>query len=308
MNPPDVHVAVEMLGGGLGNVLFQTFMGYGMARRYGLDTFFMTTDYEDCNGRPHVLAYTDVVEALGATLGSHLEWRTKHVGVGNGTLVHSIEEGNAMYLPPYGNACGILFKGYWQSWRYVWPHRTDLAAALKAARPSAWASANARVGALREHKKIVAVHVRRGDYVKLADYHTVVSQDYYARALAVLGASPPGTARDYAVLLFTDDPEPAADAPYDPKTVATWPLWNAWKQAGAFQVSAAKDPMDVLFEMMACDAFALANSSLSLLAWLLAAGETPPKATAPAQWFGPKGPAFDIRDIVPTSCVTVLDA
>lgn len=124
----------------------------------------------------------------------------------------------------------------------------------------------------------VSVHVRRGDYCKLADHHPPLGLDYYAWAMA---RWPSGT----PFLIFSDDPE------WCEQHMGDWPNVRVLEKR-----SAAAD-MDL---MSRCSGHIIANSSFSWWgAWLR---DAPGKrVVAPLAWFGPAKPLpeWSTEDLIP---------
>lgn len=112
-----------------------------------------------------------------------------------------------------------------------------------------------------------AVHVRRGDYVRLADHHPPATEDYYRRALEMLGET--------NVVVFSDDVE--------------WCREHlAWARPAAF-VEGNSDYED-LFLMTRCRYHVIANSSFSWWGAFLSDNREP---IYPVRWFGPSHAQLD---------------
>lgn len=122
-----------------------------------------------------------------------------------------------------------------------------------------------------------AIHVRRGDYLKLPLYHTNLDSEYFQPAIQHMKVT--GGVQNFFV--FSDDPE--------------WCQKKApFLKGSEFQIVAEPNEMKALQFMSTFPRIIISNSSYSWWgAWLGA-----PKATviAPSQWFGPKGPQ-DWQDI-----------
>lgn len=144
------------------------------------------------------------------------------------------------------------------------------------------------IGAVRGRSggaSLIAVHVRRGDYLKKGDRFRVLSADWYRRAMDMFAGS------RSVFLLFSDDPG-----------------WCVENFGGAQELESLRRPRSVLHVstpdhwhdlavMMQCDHFIVANSSFSWWgAWLAQAAEK--VVVAPKPWFGPKM-GRDESDIVP---------
>lgn len=113
--------------------------------------------------------------------------------------------------------------------------------------------------------ELVSVHLRRGDYINLQDFHPVCSADYYMRAFSYFQD------KKYIALIFSDDIE------YSREMFGNQP--NMLYSKGT-------DPYLDLCLMSMCDHNIIANSSFSWWgAWL---NKNPNKRViAPAKWFGP---------------------
>lgn len=132
---------------------------------------------------------------------------------------------------------------------------------------------------------LVAVHVRRGDYLKKGDRFRVLSAAWYRSAMDMFAESGP------VFLFFSDDPHWCVEnfgGTQDPKSVLRRP--------SVLHV-ATPDHWHDLAVMTQCDHFIVANSSFSWWgAWLAQSAEK--TVVAPKPWFGPKM-GRDERDIVP---------
>lgn len=113
-------------------------------------------------------------------------------------------------------------------------------------------------------KKInkVAVHVRRGDYLKNPNYHTVLKREYYDKAFKMFP--------DKEMLVFSDDLE--------------WCRQNFLGERFSF-MDKGNDLQQIMLMSM-CEHNIIANSSFSWWgAWLNK--DENKKVVAPKDWFGP---------------------
>ena len=124
----------------------------------------------------------------------------------------------------------------------------------------------------------ICVHVRRGDYLALSDYHTVIDEEYYVTSLSKFDTS------TKMVLVFSEDP----------KEIEHWKVW----QLSNVHFVHIPDPVETLWLMTMCTHFIIANSSLSLQAYYMRENKSA-QIEYPKNWFGPRGPAFDMNDIMP---------
>jgi len=114
-----------------------------------------------------------------------------------------------------------------------------------------------------EGKRLVSIHVRRGDYLMLANHHPPCEVDYYQKAISHFDLS------DHKFIVFSDDAE--------------WCKQIFGDQVTYIEGGAASQDMHL---MSKCDDHIIANSSFSWWgAWLN--GKKDKKVIAPSKWFGP---------------------
>jgi hypothetical protein len=173
---------------------------------------------------------------------------------------------------------GTVFEGYFQSYRYLDEHRDELLRFLRI-RSEHRAFADAMLFACRRRlrRPLVAVHVRRQDYVKpgLADvWGDLSAAGYYRRAADAIGER-------VAYLVFSDDLD--------------WCRHHLDLEPAEF---VDVDPATALAMIAGCDVDVIANSSFS---WWGAYLNPLADVYAPSRWFGPLMPAPNDRqdDILP---------
>jgi hypothetical protein len=120
--------------------------------------------------------------------------------------------------------------------------------------------------------KLTSVHVRRGDYLNLQDYHSILSKEYYLEAMKNFEGN---------FMFFSDDME--------------W-VKNNFKGDNILYSETNNELFDLTL-MSICDNNIIANSSFSWWGAYLNKNENK-KVIAPKKWFGPNGPK-DINDIYP---------
>ena len=118
--------------------------------------------------------------------------------------------------------------------------------------------------------KVVSLHVRRTDYIKLSDTHPTLTQEYWDKALEHFP--------DHEVLVISDDVE--------------WCMDNFVGGRYTFSSDMFSDigisPNQDMCLMTMCDGNIIANSSFSWWgAWLNQNEDK--KVVAPSTWFGPSG-------------------
>ena len=133
----------------------------------------------------------------------------------------------------------------------------------------------------------IALHIRRGDYVKNSDNHPVCSMDYYKAALDHFDS-------DRNVIVFSDDP--------------IWCHDEGTFADDRFIISENEDNRVDLCLMSLCNDFIIANSSYSWWgAWL--SSNQNKKVVAPQQWFGTTGYTKDhnTKDVTPDTWIRITD-
>jgi len=289
---------IVRLFGGLGNQLFQYAAGRAASipsgRELVLDPWHLAT----LNERSYALAPFRVAARLANPRDIPRCLRPED-GRRPSRLVRSLRrrlgspgitvcrESASCQSPELLPAPGTMYLvGYWQSEKYFVDQEDIIRGDLRLRKPLTERNAAAaeELGRLQS----VALHVRRGDYVRNPEanrYHGVCGIDYYERAIAFLE----DTYSDLRYFVFTDDPEwvhAEMHLPI-PFTVCDW---NGTHEAH----------LDLNL-MSACRFHVIANSTFSWWgAWL---GSRPGKdVIAPHRWFAGADPArHPTDDLIPSS-------
>jgi len=284
-------MVIVRLTGGLGNQMFQYAAGRALADRLGAELLLDTRAFG------HVLArqaYTRRAYALApfklrARLAAPADLKDWPVWVvETGLRLRLIRplfrrwhfESAITYDPRVRTLQEpVCLVGYWQSERYFVDSADRIRADFALLQPLN--EANARLLELARSAMSVGLHVRRGDFVSLADaaqLHGLCSIDYYRRAIGLIKDHCPAC----HFMVFSDDPEWArAELPLDPSTV--------------FVTGNERQPEQDLTLMSACTHHIIANSSFSWWAgWL---GYSPKqRVIAPTPWYA--SAKMDARDLV----------
>jgi len=127
-----------------------------------------------------------------------------------------------------------------------------------------------------------SIHVRRGDYVYLQQYHPLTTKEFYQRAVDLIGMR-----ENY--LVFSDDPESCHELlDFLPNKVI---------------YTTGVDWMD-LYVMSMCGNNIIANSTFSW--WSAYLNENINKTViAPLQWFGPAYADLDTKDLIPVNWIRI---
>ena len=290
-------VAVGTYGGGIGNLLFMHHAGYALAKRLGGAELWMLEEY-DARHRPNIAAYKSLFKHV--KMASHQEICDPSFERYTEPFFpfHPIKE------PTYGK---IVINGYFQSYKYFYDYRKEIRDVLWSNERDLYYEAIMKHQALHSDRVTICMHVRRGDYLTLQQYHPTASSDYYKLALEhvlnKLGIPAPGSGSGSVnvsvcglvkIVVFSDDIE----------FVKGWDdvLNVARLRNVSIYYEEEANPIKALMLMSLCDHFVIANSSMSLNAYYLRC-EAAENAIlcAPKTWFGPQGPPFAIYDIVPPS-------
>ena len=127
--------------------------------------------------------------------------------------------------------------------------------------------------------EFVSIHVRRTDYLALSDIHLNLGTTYYEETIS-------NFSKEKSIfLIFSDDVEFIQKEPLFQNLVNKHIVTN-------------QDDEYCFWLMAACDHNIIANSSYSW--WASYINSNPNKLViSPSKWFGPKGPVYKIRDIIP---------
>jgi len=228
--------------GGFGNVMFNFLIGYSLAKKYGLNLLFIK-NYHD--KREKMESY-NIFKGLNYTNS-----------IVPGVVL--IREPSFFHFNIELGEYNYLLDGYFQSYKYSDSYIPEIREFLKLP---------------KDIRNATALHVRRGDYLALQNFHPVQSDEYYKKALELT--------KPAKLLVFSDDIE----------FVSNWDLLKIY----SYQII-DKDVESSFIIMTQCENFIISNSSLSLTAFLLRANKNA-KICLPNRWFGPDGPKYSIDDLV----------
>lgn len=175
------------------------------------------------------------------------------------------------------NNVNICLNGYFQSYKYF-EHCED--AVRNAILPSSMPTLP------NNHLDWVSLHVRRGDYVHLQQYHPLVHFDWYIQT--ILFFKEKGFHR---FLIFSDDMDWAEDH------------FNEFRFNGSrFVYSKEQDPFKDMLLMAQCSHHIIANSTFSWWgAWL---NTNKNKIVVyPEHWFGPAYKDWNTKDLCPPNWI-----
>lgn len=219
------------LYGGLGNTLFQIAAGWSLARQHGYEFAAIPPVLN-----PHKTC--DYARFYGAIEFSHPPARAIKV----------IETREQHYAPPILPPGPVILKGYWQCPKYF--DRDEIKKLFG-------------VEAVETRAGTVALHVRRGDYLKYPNVHPVCGVEYYRAAVDALGVGAAAAQATYYI--FSDD--------------IAWCKKNLDFIPRKEFITA--NEMDSLLQMMECEYIIIANSTYS---WWGAYLSNAKRVIAPKNW------------------------
>lgn len=168
---------------------------------------------------------------------------------------------------PIPNEDNLTLEGYWQSEMYWHGYKEQIAEAL---------------GFIHMPAGYVAIHIRRGDYLKYPDQFPVMPLEYYQTGIdhfAELG--------ECRFKIYSDDIDWCRQQ-FKPE----W--WGAY-----VEYSTIKDPLTDMRDMYNASGFIIANSTFSLFPALLRPDNPVVVAPTDERWFGPAAKHLETHDLIP---------
>lgn len=252
------------LVGRMGNNMFQLAAAASLAHRMGLPCFacpdptFWVPEPDNCYLPAYVEQYKETLfrnfRFVGEVLRPYVLCQEVDFAY------HSLPQMENLYL-----------SGYFQSERYF---HESLVRRLFCIEEDRRQRLEREFGALL-HLRPVGINVRRGDYLRVEDWHPVQPLSYFEVAMACMGT-------DRHFLITSDDP--------------------AWCRANFVgsncHVVEEISPMDNLYLQSMCEGHIISNSTFSWWgAWLDTKREK--KVVCPKRWFGPRLAHLDTSDLIP---------
>jgi hypothetical protein len=235
------------LMGGLGNYLFQISTTYAMSLKYNKKIILDKKDI--ITGHNPYVSYTDNI------------FKKLYFDELKNDYFIFFEDGfHFNEIPYYGGNMKLV--GYFQSEKYFKPYRNEILNLFDFPKIIK-DKINSKYGK-EINDNPCSIHVRRGDYIDLQNYHTVLPVSYYKKAIDIIG-------QDKNYLIFSDD--------YD------WCVKNLNFIKNKTFIRGNTD-YDDLYLMSICKDNIIANSSFSWWgAWLN--NNQNKIIISPKDWFGP---------------------
>lgn len=236
--------------GGLGNILFQVATGFAYAERHN-KKFVLFQNMNEASTHENIDAYYNTILS---------EVNKEFKLTGDWTQYNQPSFGYEEIPFINGN---VILSGYFQSEKYFADYKEEVKDLFD-------------IGYECNNKCFMSI--RRGDYLKLSNYHTNLSVDYYLLAMEMIGL------KRYSIV--SDDIE------WCKKTF----------KGNKFDFIDATSIESLRF-MMSCKYSIIANSSFSWWgAWL---GQTKDAVVAPLDWFGPKYSLNNTNDLYTKGMIVI---
>ena len=252
------------LMGGIGNLLFIVATCYSLSKKYKSTLKFYTKMWND-NKRKNIIEYNMIKNfQLDSTT-------TRNYNI-------TYRENNFFYetihLDSRINNC---IYGYFQSYKYFDKYKTEFVKMLHNPYSQMVESTIHRFK--NNMLTPVSIHVIRTDYLSLSHIHLNLSSEYYSNAISHFSTE------NSIFIIFSDDVTFIQNEPLFQNLPHKIIIDNP-------------DDEYCFWLMSACTHNIIANSSYSW--WASYINSNPDKLViAPETWFGPSGPQYKIRDIIP---------
>ncbi len=192
-------------------------------------------------------------------------------GIGEDIFHHNYNEINFHYNPIPVAEKNIKLNGYFQSHKYFAKHRDEIISILDVI--NLQNQINQKYG---NYSDYTSIHIRRGDYLKLSEYHHNLTLNYFEQAVNRFD-------KEEKFLVFSND--------------IAWCKENL-NFIKNVEFSENKEDWEDLILMSTCKNNIMANSTFSWWgAWLNTNKDK--RVIAPKKWFGSKFADKDTKDIIP---------
>jgi hypothetical protein len=274
MRRKDYKTITVFLNGGLGNQLFQWAMGYVKSIERNAELCLNISNLPENGFELAKFALPTYI----VSVEDHKSYRIRNRFLKRIWMLqnfrHHYYEKKFEYQIETKKSNFRNFHGYFQSLEYFENYFEEITRMLRSKRnPSEKLN---QYSDLFRQKKVLAVHVRRGDYLDLDDYHGVLPMAYYQEALGRFSVD------QYQIVVFTNDVE-FARSHFPPSYLFIGPT----------DLPCAAENLVL---MSSASAIIGANSTLSLWAALIM-DESQEVKVFPQPWF--KTRSLDTSKLVP---------
>lgn len=272
MNPDKKTISVE-LQGGLGNQLFGWAAGFALSKKLKLD---LTLNTSNLIARRYELDAFTLSEKI--KLSKVKESRIRRM---NPTDT-SFEEKSFQYDKRFEDISRPKrLRGYFQSWKYFDDHESDIRALLNLRQES---NDLRLLSEITTTYQVLGVHIRRGDYVGLENYHGLTSSTYFKNAVQTIR----NLSGFEKIMVFSDDIVVARDV---------FPEGDYYISSQDLDSSP-----ETLILMSRCQSFIGSNSSFSWWAGYIGSNHSG-ICIFPRPWFTET--SMDSRDLLPPNWITL---
>lgn len=268
-------IIVECMGG-LGNLLFQIYFGYVIAIKYNLE-LCIKVDQKD--------------EKRESVFGYYLFDNITRIKFDKPTSdYHIIREKEKHYVDFISNIPvnkNVYLFGFFQSSLFFRDYIDHINNYLNFEIKDIAIYIYQKIKQEHNNKKLIAIHIRGGDYKELSHYHTNLNITYYISALTKIKCN------NGIRILFTDDIKYASNMI---KTLYNQYINDLIAKYIPIEYEYLKDHPELSLFILSCfDNIICANSTFSLWASYFSNAE---KIVIPRNWFGKDGPKdFKIEEL-----------
>lgn len=257
------------LMGGIGNQMFEISAAYALALRNNDVCFF---DLDKC--------YTPGQGFTSNKYSNNILSKVPKSSQLN--IQYQYNEGQSFCYKEIPYTPNLLLNGYFQSENYFHDYKQEIYDLIYISETD---KEFIREVLELKNKKITTVHIRRGDYLKYPDIHTLPNINYYTKAIEMVGHN-----SNHLFVFLSDDID--------------WVKENFVGDDFVYSKFKNNEILDFTLLSMASNSI-IANSSFSWWgAWLAEMNRNDGKVIAPMRWFGPKGPQ-DYYDIIPERWIKI---
>lgn len=272
LNSNKKSVCVQ-LQGGLGNQLFGWATGFALSTKLNLS---LALDTRNLLARPYELSAFKLSEQIHLTYTIDKNIRRFNL------LDSSFEEKSFQYDKRFEDISKPKrLKGYFQSWKYFDAYQNEIRSLLCLKKES---NALRSLSEITTTYQVLGVHIRRGDYVGLENYHGLTSSSYFKNAVKIIQK----LSGFEKIMVFSDQIDiarevfPGADYYISSKELRSSP--------------------ETLILMSRCNSLIGSNSSFSWWAGYISSSNSAVRIF-PRPWF--TNASIDSRDLLPPNWLTL---
>lgn len=276
-----LKINIIQLRGGLGNQMFQYAFFLALKEKHPCEFYFI-----DNGESMHCHDGITLDDAFDIKMAKKTKWyrRVKRHFPAVFRNAHCVEQENALqYDAKFMDSKGFvtIIGGYWQSEKYFISIADKVKRVFHFCEDRISEKNKEFLESLQGHET-VSVHIRRGDYLSLTEYHGLCSITYYHQAMDYMRKCHP----EVTFVFFSDD--------------IPWVKANLMDSSSVYvDWNVGKDSWQDMYLMSQCKHNIIANSSFSWWgAWLN--GNPDKIVVAPKQWFT----IMPNYDILPNDWIT----